>query len=74
MRKGKYRPAASRYAEATKWDPNSAEAFFHLGEAEEKLGDLSNARTAFQRAVQISPDSKEGKEAKHRLDKIGNKT
>jgi tetratricopeptide (TPR) repeat protein len=74
MRKGKYRAAAGRYVEATKWDPNSAEAFFHLGEAEEKLENLANARAAFEKAVQISPDSKEGKEAKRRLGKIGNKS
>jgi tetratricopeptide (TPR) repeat protein len=74
MRKGKYRAAAGRYVEATKWDPNSAEAFFHLGEAEEKLENLANARTAFQKVVQISPDSKEGKEAKRKLEKIAGKT
>jgi outer membrane protein assembly factor BamD (BamD/ComL family) len=74
MRKGKYRAAADRYVEATKWDPNSAEAFYHLGEAEEKLENLTNARSAFQRVVQISPDSKEGRDAKRRLEKIGNKT
>ncbi|HWF47964.1 MAG TPA: tetratricopeptide repeat protein [Bryobacteraceae bacterium] len=74
MRKGKYRAAAGRYVEATKWDPNSAEAFFHLGEAEEKLENLASARAAFQKVVQISPDSKEGKEAKRKLEKIGSKT
>lgn len=74
MRKGKYRAAASRYVEATKWDPNSAEAYYHLGEAEEKLENLANARAAFKKVVQISPDSKEGKEAKHRLEKIGSKS
>jgi tetratricopeptide (TPR) repeat protein len=74
MRKGKYRAAAGRFVEATKWDPNSADAFFHLGEAEEKLENLANAREAFQRVLQISPDSKEGKEAKRRLGKIGDKS
>ncbi|HEX4230075.1 MAG TPA: tetratricopeptide repeat protein [Bryobacteraceae bacterium] len=74
MRKGKYRAAASRYVEATKWDPNSAEAFYHLGEAEQKLENLANARSAFKKVVQISPDSKEGKEAKRRLEKIGSKS
>lgn len=74
MRKGKYRAAAGRYVEATKWDPNSAEAFFHLGEAEEKLENMANARAAFKKVLQISPDSKEGKEAKRRLEKIGNKS
>ena len=67
MRSGKYRAAVGRFAEATKWDPTSAEAFFRLGEAEEKIKNDSAAKDAFRRVVQIAPDSKQAHEAKRKL-------
>lgn len=67
MHKGSLRAAAKRFDEATKWNPNSAEAFFHAGEAREKLGERDAARSAFQKVVLLSPDSKEGREAKKKL-------
>ena len=62
-----YRAAAGRYEDATRYNPNSAEAFFKLGEAEEKLKDKEKAKAAFQRAIRIAPDSKFGKEARKKL-------
>lgn len=67
MHKGSFRAAAKRFDEATKWNPNSAEAFFRLGEAKEKLKEKDAARTAYQKVVLLSPDSKEGHEAKKKL-------
>jgi tetratricopeptide (TPR) repeat protein len=67
MHKSSWRAAAKRFDEATKWNPNSAEAFFRLGEAREKLKEKDAARTAYQKVVMLSPDSKEGKEAKKKL-------
>lgn len=69
MHKGSkgYRAALGRYEDATKYDPNSAEAFFRVGEVEEKLNNKDAARIAFQRVVKLSPDSKFGKEAKRKL-------
>jgi tetratricopeptide (TPR) repeat protein len=64
-----YRAAAGRYSDATKYNPTSADAFFKLGEAEEKLKRKDAAKTAFQRVVQIAPDSKLAKEAKKKLSK-----
>jgi len=58
-----YRAAAMRFEEATKFNPNSAEAFLRLGEAEEKLKNKDKAKVAFERASRIDPDSKIGKEA-----------
>ena len=70
MRKGGpsgYRAAIGRYEDATKYNPNSAEAFFKLGEAEEKLKNTDAAKIAFRRVLQIAPDSKLGQEAKKKL-------
>jgi tetratricopeptide (TPR) repeat protein len=65
--KGKYRGAARRYEEATRWNPGMAEAFFRLGEAREKLNEKDAARAAYARVVQVAPDSKWGRDAKHKL-------
>ncbi len=62
-----YRAAAGRFEDATKYNPNSAEAFFRLGEAEEKLKNGDRAKLAFQRVIRIAPDSKLAKEAKKKL-------
>ena len=70
MRQGKangYRAAAGRFEDATKYNPSSAEAFFKLGEAEEKLKNKDKAKIAFQRVIRISPDSKLAKDAKKKL-------
>lgn len=62
-----YRAALGRFEDATKYNPNSAEAFFKLGEAEEKLKNKDAAKTAFEKVVQLAPDSKLGREAKKKL-------
>jgi tetratricopeptide (TPR) repeat protein len=65
--KGKYRAAAGRYTRATKYNPNSPEAFFKLGEAEAKLKNTEAARQAFQKVLALAPDSKLASEAKKKL-------
>lgn len=65
--KGKYRAALERYERATKFNPSSAEAFFKVGEAEEKLKNPDAAKIAFARVLQIAPDSKLAHEAKKKL-------
>jgi tetratricopeptide (TPR) repeat protein len=65
--KGKFRAAAGRYSRATKYNPNSPEAFFKLGEAEEKLKNAEAARQAFKKVMALSPDSKLASEAKRKL-------
>ena len=62
-----YRAAVGRYEDATKYNPSSAEAFFKLGEAEEKLKNSDAAKIAFRRVVQLAPDSKLAQEAKKKL-------
>jgi tetratricopeptide (TPR) repeat protein len=62
-----YHAAAGRFEDATKYNPKSAEAYFKLGEVEEKLKNKDRARAAFTKVTQIAPDTKLGKEAKKKL-------
>lgn len=63
-----YRAALGRYERATKFNPSNAEAFFKIGEAEEKLKNKDAAKTAFQKVLQLTPpDSKLAKSAKKKL-------
>ncbi len=62
-----YRAALGRYEDATKYNPSSAEAFFKVAEAEEKLNNKDAARIALRRVIQLAPDSKLAQEAKKKL-------
>jgi tetratricopeptide (TPR) repeat protein len=62
-----YRAALHRYERATKFNPSNAEAFYKIGEAEEKLKNKDAAKAAFEKVVQIAPDSKLAREAKKKL-------
>jgi len=71
MKKKNYKAAAARYLEATRWNPQMAEAFRKLGEAEEKKDDTKQAREAYRKSLAIDPDSKSASEIKKRLQKLG---
>ncbi|MBV9766521.1 MAG: tetratricopeptide repeat protein [Acidobacteriaceae bacterium] len=62
-----YRAAVGRYEDATKYNPSSVEAFFKLGEAEEKLKNKDAAKLAFKKVILLAPDSKFAHEAKKKL-------
>ena len=64
-----YRAALARYERAAKFNPNNAEAYYKMGEAEEKLKNKDKAKIAFERVIQIAPDSKLAHEAKKKLGK-----
>jgi tetratricopeptide (TPR) repeat protein len=66
-KKGDYRAAANRFTEATHWNPGFAEAYLRLGEADEKLGDRDGAHKAFEKFLDIAPDSKEAASVKKKL-------
>jgi tetratricopeptide (TPR) repeat protein len=66
-----YRAALHRYERATKFNPSNPEAFYKIGEAQEKLKNKDGAKAAFEKVIQIAPDSKFAREAKK---KIGNKS
>jgi tetratricopeptide (TPR) repeat protein len=69
FKKGNFRAASKRYLEATRWDPGSADAFFKLGEADEKLKDRAGAREAYAKYLEISPDAKNAAEVKKKIEK-----
>ena len=65
--KKNYRAALGRYQDATRYNPSSQEAFFKVGETEKKLKNKDAAKTAFQKVIQLAPDSKLAQEAKRKL-------
>lgn len=67
FKRGKYQAALFRYSEATKWDPGSSEAFFKLGEVDEKLKDFKGARDAYQKCIDAAGEAKIVEEAQKRL-------
>lgn len=58
FKKGNFKAAAKRYLEATKWDSGSAQAFFKLGEAQEKLKEFDEARKSFGTYLELANDAK----------------
>jgi len=52
-------------------DPTLQVILIKQGMRWEELGDLTRARTCYERAVQIDPDSKQGEQAKLRLTRLG---
>src|SRR5262249_18605353 len=67
FKKGSFKAAARRYEEAVKWDPNSAEGWYKVGEAQEKLGNSKSARDAWAKYVEIQPDGKFVAQVKKKL-------
>jgi tetratricopeptide (TPR) repeat protein len=66
-KKGNYKAALNRFREATKWNPNFAEAFLRLGESEEKMKDAKAAHEAYAKYLELAPDSKEAGSVKKKL-------
>lgn len=69
LKKGKTIAAARRFEEATRWDPNNAEAYLKLGEAKEKLKDLVAAQVAYARFLELAPDSKSAPGIRKKVEK-----
>ncbi len=67
-KKGKYKAAALRYLEATRWDPGMAEAWLRLGEAREKLADRTAARAAYEKYLELVPDSRDAPGLRKKLE------
>jgi len=68
--KGKYPAAAHRYREAIKWNANLPEAYFRLGEAEEKQKDWKGAREAYQKFVELAADDKRSPEVRKKIARL----
>lgn len=69
FKKGSYRAAARRFEEATKWDPNSGEAWLRLGETHSKLKDDKAARAAWEKYLEVDPEGKQAADIRKKLGK-----
>lgn len=68
--KGKYPAAAHRYREAIKWNANMPEAYFRLGEAEEKQKSWKGALEAYQKFIELAADDKRSAEVRKKIAKL----
>ncbi len=67
---GKYRSAAMRFTEATKWNDGNSEAWLRLGETEEKLKDPKAAKEAYTKYLALASDAKNAAEIRKKLQKL----
>ena len=67
---GKYRSAAMRFREATKWNDGNSDAWLRLGETEEKLKDPKAAKEAYTRYLALASDAKNAAEIRKKLQKL----
>jgi len=67
MKKASYKAAIQRFSEATKWNPNSPDAWLALGEAYEKAKDAKNAKQAYAKYIELAPDAKNAGAIKKKL-------
>ena len=67
FKKGNFKAASLRFREATKWNPQSAQAFLRLGNALEKSKDMKGAREAYSKYLELAPDAKNAAEIKKKL-------
>lgn len=67
FKKSSYKAAMRRYEEAVKWDPNSAEGWYKLGEAQLKLGNQKEFREAWTKYLALEPDGKYSAAVKKKL-------
>jgi tetratricopeptide (TPR) repeat protein len=69
-KKHSYKAASMRYREATHWNPNLAEAWLRLGEAEEKRKNFKDAKEAFAKYLELQPDARDAAEIRKKLDSL----
>lgn len=67
---GKWKAVAIRAEEATRWNPQSAEAFLLLGEARDKLNEWKAAKAAYEKYLQLAPEARNVEEIRKRLSKL----
>jgi tetratricopeptide (TPR) repeat protein len=70
FKKGNHRAASRRYLEATKWDPTSADAWYRLADASERMRDFAQAREAYNKYLGVAPDAKNASAIRKRLTKL----
>lgn len=67
LKKGSNKAALRRYEEAIKWDPNTAEGWYRLGEAHSKLSNQKGVREAWTKYLALEPEGKYASVVKKRL-------
>jgi tetratricopeptide (TPR) repeat protein len=70
FKQGKYRAAAGRFREATRWNEKNSEAWLRLGEASEKAKDKDAAREAYAKYLDLASDAKNAAEIRKRVAKL----
>jgi tetratricopeptide (TPR) repeat protein len=70
FKKGRYRAAAQRFIDATKWNAGNADAWLRLGDAQAKLKDHKAAREAYEKYLAAAPDAKNVPEIRKKLEKL----
>jgi tetratricopeptide (TPR) repeat protein len=70
FKKGKFRAAAGRYEEATKWNSGDPEAWLRLGEAQERLKDVNAAREAYTKYIALASDAKNSDVIRKKIEKL----
>jgi tetratricopeptide (TPR) repeat protein len=71
FKKGSFRAAAGRYTEATKWNSGEPEAWFKLGETEEKLKDPKAAKEAYGKFLELADaKDKRAEEIRKKVEKL----
>jgi tetratricopeptide (TPR) repeat protein len=63
--------ALNRFDEATKFNPQLAEAYALLGETREKLKDKKGAKAAYEKYLELAPSAKDAGEIRKRLARLG---
>ena len=69
FKKGSYRAAATRFREATRWNPTFAQAWLRLGDTAEKQNDEKTVAEAYRKYLELQPDAKNAAEIRKKLDK-----
>ena len=67
LKKGSYKAAVRRFEEALKWDPNMADAWLRIAEAQTKLRNGAAAREAYKQYLDLRPDAKDASEIRKKL-------
>ena len=70
FKRGNYRAAESRYAEALLYMSNHATAIYRLAEAREKLGKTAEARKSYEKYLKILPEGEYAAQAKKALARL----
>jgi tetratricopeptide (TPR) repeat protein len=70
LKRGKLRAAQMRYTSATKWNDTNADAWLKLGEVAERLKDTVQAKSAYEKYLELAADSKNAADIRKKLQKL----